>query len=69
MYLGAVCIYGIPQSGALSSQERQQHRVTRMDMGAMEHSTEGLKEGHRYDCEAMRKEDKKIKMPHFYESV
>lgn len=65
--LGAVCIYGIPQTGALPSQEQQHHRVTRLEMEAMEHSTEGLEEGHRYNWEAMRKEDKKIKMLHIYE--
>lgn len=36
-------------------------------MEAMEHSTEGLEEGHRYNWEAMRKEDKKIQMLHIYE--
>lgn len=33
--------------------------MTRMGMGAMEHSTEGLGEGHWSKWEAMRKEDNK----------
>lgn len=40
-----------------------------MEMEAMEHSTEGLGEGDCYNWEAMRKEDTKIKMLHFYEYV
>lgn len=45
--------------------------MTRMGMGAMEHSTEGLGEGHWSKWEAMRKEDNKRlkKNPHVYDCV
>jgi len=55
---GAVCTYGIPQNVALPSQERK-HQVTKMGMGATEHATEGLGEGHWSNWEAMREEAKK----------